>query len=484
MNSNGLRAQNPMAMRKRYVQLHPVNATSGGTYSFKNGLPMIKFDIASSMLPTLLDGGALRLTGNFTAKQGNAGTTNLTATELNFLDGFAGINHCIESITISSKRLNSVLERITNYNRLVPSITSGKNGLKDFETKLCHFGLHHSTAGLTRPSLNVYNDIDRNGLVLAGNQRGQDFSTPLYCGIFQSGQDIDLSSNSGTGGLVIEILLRSDVNVIFGANANTNNATYNLSNLVLTAPVYEVSGGVAQSYQSKVNQFNFNTWSSMFQTVNTSSSVIAMTPGLGRVSSCLVNFITAGDLGNQNFNSCRLGPVGEFRQLRWSRNGALYPLQFRQQTVDEQNNNVAKTNRANVFSYHTYNLNTDMYRTYLEALTTDRYNKVGKTMQGYNNWFGGSTDRTQNSGRDGITPGTAEGIGMLYDAYGSGQNFQNVVWSFEANFSPNNVLRVNDTPVDLANSLDGSAQSAQACVIYFLNKNTLMLSANGIDVQR
>lgn len=484
MNSNGLRAQNPMAMRKRYVQLHPVNATSGGTYSFKNGLPMVKFDIASSMLPTLLDGGALRLTGNFTAKQGNAGTTNLTATELNFLDGFAGINHCIESITISSKRLNSVLERITNYNRLVPSITSGKNGLKDFETKLCHFGLHHSTAGLTRPSLNVYNDIDRNGLVLAGNQRGQDFSTPLYCGIFQSGQDIDLSSNSGTGGLVIEILLRSDVNVIFGANANTNNATYNLSNLVLTAPVYEVSGGVAQAYQSKVNQFNFNTWSSMFQTVNTSSSVIAMTPGLGRVSSCLVNFITAGDLGNQQFNSCRLGPVGEFRQLRWSRNGALYPLQFRQQTVDQQNNNVAKTVSSNVFSYHTYNLNTDMYRTYLEALTTDRYNKVGKTMQGYNNWFGGSTDRTQNSGRDGITPGTAEGIGMLYDAYGSGQNFQNVVWSFEANFSPNNVLRVNDTPVDLANSLDGSAQSAQACVIYFLNKNTLMLSANGIDVQR
>ena len=373
---------------------------------------------------------------------------------------------------------------IQYYSRLVPSITSGKNGLKDFETKLCHFGLHHSTAGLTRPSLNVYNDIDRNGLVLAGNQRGQDFSTPLYCGIFQSGQDIDLSSNSGTGGLVIEILLRSDVNVVFGANANANNATYNLSNLVLTAPVYEVSGGVAQAYQAKVNQFNFNTWSSMFQTINTSSSVIAMTPGLGRVSSCLVNFITAGDLGNQSFNSCRLGPVGEFRQLRWSRNGALYPLQFRQQTVDEQNNNVAKSQAANVFSYHTYNLNTDMYRTYLEALTTDRYNKVGKTMQGYNNWFGGSTDRTQNSGRDGITPGTAEGIGMLYDAYGSGQNFQNVVWSFEANFSPNNVLRVNDTPVDLANSLDGSAGNSQACVVYFLNKNTLMLSANGIDVQR
>ena len=483
--SQGLRGQSPMNMRKRFVQLHPVNATSGGTYSFKNGLPMIKFDIASSMLPTLLDGGALRLTGNLTAKQGAAGTTNLTATELNFLDGFAGINHCIESITISSKRLNSVLERITNYNRLVPSITSGKNGMKDFETKLCHFGLQHSTAGLTRPSLNVYNDIDRNGAVLAANQRGQDFSTPLYCGIFQSGQDIDLSSNSGTGGLVIEILLRSDVNVIFGANATANNATYNISNLVLSAPVYEVGGMAAQSYQAQVNQFNFNTWSSMFQTINTSSSVVAMTPGLGRVSSCIVNFITAGDLGNQAFNSCRLGPVGEFRQLRWSKNGALYPLQFRQQTVDQQNNNVAKTQAANAFSYHTYNLNTDMYRTYLESLTTDRYNKVGKTMQSYNSWFGGSTDRSQNSGRDGVTPGTCDGIGILYDAYGSGVNFQNSVWSIEANFSATSQLSIEETtPTRLANGLDGTAAQSQAAVVFFLNKNTLMLSQAGIDVQR
>ena len=476
------RMNNVGAIKKRFLQLHPVNATSGGTYSFKNGLPLIKFDISSSMMPLLLDGGALRLTGNLTARQGAAGTQPLVPTELNFLDGFAGINQCIESITISSKRLNSVLERITNYYRLVPSITTGMNGVKDFETRLAHFAGQHATAALTRPSLNVYNGIDRNGTVTA-NQVGQAFSTPLYAGLFQSGQDIDLSSVSGTGGLVIEILLRSDVGAIFGTNAAANQASYQLRDLVLTCPVYEMGGAAAAAQQSGVNQFNFNTWSSMFQTINTSASVVAMTPGLGRVSSCLVNFITASDLGNQNFNSCRLGAVGEFRQLRWSKNGALFPLQYRQQTVDEQNNNVAKTAAGEPWSFHTYNLNTDMYRTYLESLTTDRYNKVRNTLQAYNNWSGGSTDRTQNSGRDGITPQTCEGIGILYDSYGSGTNFQNVVWSIEGNWSANNQLRVNPT-TDLSNSLDGTAATAQAAVIFFLNKNTLLLSQNGIDVQR
>ena len=63
-------------------------------------------------------------------------------------------------------------------------------------------------------------------------------------------------------------------------------------------------------------------------------------------------------------------------------------------------------------------------------------------------------------------------------------NFQNVVWSIEGNWSSNNTLRVNATPTDLSNSLDGTAATAQAAVIFFLNKNTLLLSQNGIDVQR
>ena len=39
------------------------------------------------------------------------------------------------------------------------------------------------------------------------------------------------------------------------------------------------------------------------------------------------------EIGNQNFNSCRLGNIGELRALRFSLNGALYPLSYRMLTL-------------------------------------------------------------------------------------------------------------------------------------------------------
>mgnify|MGYP003638012993 FL=1 len=50
-------------IKKRFLQLHPVNASSGGVYSFRGGLPIIKFDISASEMPLLLDGGELRISG-------------------------------------------------------------------------------------------------------------------------------------------------------------------------------------------------------------------------------------------------------------------------------------------------------------------------------------------------------------------------------------------------------------------------------------
>ena len=475
------RASNLNSIKKRFLQLHPTNATSGNIYSFKSGLPLIKFDIASSDVPLFLDGAALRLTGNLTAKQGADANTNLTATELNFLDGFAGINNMIEMVTISSKGTNNVLERITNYYRLVPSIVSGTNSEKDIETRMSIAGNQHGTIPLTKSTLASYNGIGSLGGVAAASQVGAGFSTPLYCGLLQSGQDLDLSMSKG---LVIEILLRADVGTIFGANASANNASYKISNLVLTAPVYEMGGMAAAEYQAGVNQFNFNSWSSMFQTINSSTSVVAMTPGLSRVASVLTNFITASDLGDQRYNACRLGDIGEINQLRFSKNGASFPLQYRLQTVSNQNNNSTAVVGAANRSFHVYSVNADVVRNYLESLTTDRYSKVRNCMAAYNTWAGGAVDRAQNAGRTGITPGTVGGNGILFDAYGSGTDFSQQVFSFELKCSGTNLLRINATPTDVSNSIDGTAATAQAAVLFFLNKNTLMSSPTGMNVQR
>ena len=485
-----IRAQNINNLTKKYLQLNPVNATSGGQYSFRNGLPLIKFDIAASALPLLLDGKELRLTGKFTARRGD-NNNNFTNTDTNFNDGFCGsVYQCIDTITIASKRLNSVLERINLTSRLVPSLISSLNDGKKIDTALSVGGKHKSTIPLTRHNLNCYNVVNSNGVAATANQeKGVDFSIPIYAGIFHSGEDIDLSSISGVGGLTIEILLKSDVNVVFGANALAQNATYQLSDLMLTCPCYELGGAPAQAMQSQVNQFNFNTWSSMFQTINSSSSVIAFTPGLSRVSSVLMNFITASDLGNQNFNSCRLGSVGELNQLRFSKNGALLPLQYRLQSVEKQNNDTAKPNAANPVSSHIFSGRVSVNRNYLEGIRTDRYNKVNDTALSYNNWGAGVVDVAQNTGRDGVAPGGAFGMGILYDSYGGGQDFSNMVWSCEIDASGVNTLSpgLDGTPAmiaGIANNLDGTAATAQSVSIYFLNKNTLVFNAQGIDIQR
>ncbi len=487
---SNLRAENINSLTKRYLQLHPNNATSDGSYSFAAGLPLIRFDIAATALPTLLDGKELRLTGKYTCSQGDG--TNITSNGTYFSDGFTGPVYAgIDTITIASKRLNQNLERINMVNRLIPSIISSGNNAKRIDTHLSVGGKHKSTIPLTRHQLSSYNEVNQHGnrVAAAANRTGVDFSVPIYAGIFHSGEDIDLSSISGVGGLTIEILLRSNVvGAPFGDDANTNNASYRFSDLTLTVPVYEMGGAPAQSRQSQVNQFNFNSWSSMFQTINSSASVLAFTPGLSRVSSTIMNFLTANQLGDQRFNSCRLGPIGELRQLRFSKNGALLPLQYRLQTVEKQNNNATELpNSSN--STQIKSLRVTVNRNALEGVRTDRYNKVNNTAISYRGWSAGSVDIAQNTGDSGITPCGAFTQGILYDAYGPGQDFSNMVWSCEFNVSATNQLSagINATQGAVApvtNSLDGTATTAQSVTIYFLNKNTLMFNAQGIDVQR
>ena len=108
-------------MNKRYLQLNPVNAISSGDYSPSSGLPLIKFDISSTERSTMLDLSSLRINGKVTYFTGTVGTEAQVGGLLNtFRDGFAGDFHnCIDHVTISSKRLNSVLERVTNYSRIL-----------------------------------------------------------------------------------------------------------------------------------------------------------------------------------------------------------------------------------------------------------------------------------------------------------------------------------------------------------------------------
>ena len=121
-------------VRKSQFTLNPVNQVSTGRFSSKSGIPLIKFDISSSDAPMFLKGEDLRINGRIHGE--TAAGADIASTNLNFVDNFAGrFANCIDTVTIYSKRLNQVIERVTNYSRIVPSIMSALHGEKDLNTK-------------------------------------------------------------------------------------------------------------------------------------------------------------------------------------------------------------------------------------------------------------------------------------------------------------------------------------------------------------
>lgn len=432
-------------VKKQYVQLNSVNSVSNGQFSSKSGIPLIKFDISSSDAPMFLQGDELRINGKITATTG-AGAA-LGNTDKNFVDNFCGrFSNCIDTVTVSSKRLNQVIERVNNYWRIVPSVVSALHGNEDINTVLSHEGDHFET-----------NFLGRHSLVAQNANKGKSFSSKLFCGVLNSGQMMDLS-NAGFGGLVIEILLKPDVSVIYGDDALANNASYFLSDLTLTCPLYHMDAAAAPAQQT----FAFNSLSTVFQTINSSTSVVALTPGLKQVSSIFCNFMNTVEIGNQNFNSARLGNIGELRALRFSINGALYPLSYRLLT-NEQDNNATTT-------HHSYSARTMVDRNYLEAVNINRFSETSRTVMSWNNWNSGVVDRNQTQNNSGLDQGTVNGIGILYDSFGTGEDLSQTVFSFELEAS--------------GADLNGTAAKAQGVYMVFLNKNQVVMSPQGISIVR
>ena len=117
----------------------------------------------------------------------------------------------------------------------------------------------------------------------------------------------------------------------------------------------------------------------------------------------------------------------------------MYPISFRLQTDEEANNNLATAN--------TYRARCMIDRNYLEAVNINRYSKTNQTALEWNGWVSGVVNRSQTQNRDGVSPGTQEGFGILFDAQGSGEDLSQTVWSFEVQTD--------------AAALDGTAVNAQ-----------------------
>ena len=305
------------------------------------------------------------------------------------------------------------------------------------------------------------NYIGRNLVIAQEANLGKPFCERLYCGLLNSGQDIDISVN-GTGGLTIEILLKPNASTVFGAGAAAAQVRYKVSNLLLTVPSYELSGATAQSAMTSSRAFTFNSITSVFQTINSSASVIALTPGLTSVSSVFMNAINTNEIGDQRFNNARLSNMGIINEIKYSRNGMLHPNQYRLDSDVTNNNLISALNNQTMEGRAMSDSN------YLQAVATQPIGSVGKCMLAYNTYESSIKNRAQTQNSGGDATGTVSGIGVLFDKYGSGENLSQTVFSVEMD----NV------------SITGTAATTIGLYMYFLNKNTLIMSPQGLSVQK
>ena len=322
-------------MSNRYLQIPVSNKTSDGKMSFRKGIANLIFQIPainSTLIP-----GSVRIQGSVRCYVDDAGTTP-TGTKLS-ADERLGVYACFQSLTTRSIKHQQTIEQIRHYshflNNFLPLATSTEDAIT-----------HFSQSSLQEPNWKLYRDsVIR---VFADNH----FCLPLPCGLFNGTEDIALSENL-LGGLEIVLALASDSQVLFSDDGDTtdiNTAWYEFEDLHLVCEVRDYQPDELSRLMKKSSSgFTYQTISSYYDTINTSSANVTFNLGLSKVRSVFSSFINSNYLNNYGENSYATclpsntdGTQASVKKLTWTKGGALYPKHF------EVNTNIRDSQDTNL----------------------------------------------------------------------------------------------------------------------------------------
>ena len=435
------------------LQVTPSNHTSTGKISYKDGNPLIQFIIGEQ--GRLLVGQSVRLVGKFSVFKDD--NTQSTA-ELRMSEQL-GVYSIIDSLTIKSQATHQVIEEIKYYPRMLASYLPVTSSAQDVAG-------HLSATSLVAPNFSNHNRsvvITKTGLQADGKKAGNSFCINLPCGLFSGQNPIPLMANGqgGVGGLLVEILLAPDSNVLFDSigdsgSDDVRNAFYQLSNLSLCCEVME-----PQQQMPPANTFEYNSISSYFTTFNSTNAIINFNLGLSRVLGAFGNIVSADKINNRGENGLSNNyPVNSnnsialIKQLFFTRGGERFPLQYNIDTVQKDSSNSA--NALSVFA------DSEITQQYLNAVT--QFSKLKRTqISPLNTKYTSGAPTVVNTKVDG---GSVAGIGIAYDVIsGQGVDFSSVNWGMNM-------------------ECDLTTNHPQAFYLFVHSKNTLAFSADGISVVR
>ena len=446
-------------MSNQYLEIVASNTTSTGTLSYKNGQPVISFIIGEQ--DRFLLGNSVRLTGNF-AVLSDDGTLGSANNRL-WMDGRTSIYSTIDQLVIKSQKTNQTIEHIRNYNRFMASYLSTTSDKGDAMS-------HLNDAACTIPSANMIK-YGNGGLAGAGGgivdnevnlgAAPNSFCLDLPCGLLSGTGPIPLSGGWGVGGLLVEVHLAPDSNVLFdeqSAAANIANAFYEFKNVTLTCevqrPTPEQTAALSKRGSSG-GTFEYNSISSYYTTINSTNAIINFSLGLSRVLGVFCNFIGANQINNRAFNGMTTwypinstNNIAKINQIVFTRGGERMPLEYNIDTVQRSDNNNLFPDEQITRNY--INAIQSFFKNTRNSITPQNMRMTDGTAQAVRNQY--------------VNGGCAFGIGVAFDTI-SNQGIDFRTTNFGINME-----------------LDLVTDNPNAVYMYVHSKQTLVFNRNGVSV--
>ena len=390
-------------MSNQHLEIVPSNITSDGKLSYKNGQPTVQLLIGAQ--DRFIVPGSVRLCGEITIKKND--TIIPLETDDIRMNERLGVHSVIDTLSIFSQRSSQTIETINHHNRFMSSYLSVTQSQGDFA---CHA---YETAlrfpNYKAQQLGVITNTQ--GASASGGDSPNSFCIPLVSGLFLGQEPIPLSNTWGVGGLLVEIQLSPDQNVLFsGGNSATNllDAYYELSNVRL---ICEVQRPGDDFKPQMTNTFTYNSISSYYNTINSRNAVLNFNLGLKSVLGAFMNVVPSSHINS--FTRDGLATLGfsnsdasraQVNQLVFTRAGQRVPLEY----------NIDTLQKDEVSGFTNETADAQIVRNYMNALMN--FAKINRTSVGPETFRSIGYGANYAQAKDIIKGGSSWGIGVAYDS--------------------------------------------------------------------
>jgi len=419
------------------LSISPANHLANASVSYKNGNPVIRFEIGESnrvLLPS-----SLRLVGSYHLYSDASRTTPVQADALETPSNI-GVYATLDSLSFRTQRSKSEIETLNNYNNFMSAYMGATTGLQD---KIGH--LNESALFAPNPEFNK-NSVVNN----ASSTTGNSFCIPLISGFTSSNNPFPLHSQ----GVEVTIQLAPDSQVMFSSGVDSSafvNGFYEFSDLKLICEVMDPG----QPLGNAPITYEYNTITSFYNTINSTNAQISLSLGQSRVLGVFGTFVPTNFINNLTENGlATLYPrksrteKAEIQQLIFTRGGERFPFIYNIDTLQKSDPNDESADPQIVRNY----MNAIVEFSKLNRTTASPFTTNVKTdgTYGYKEILDGGS--------------AGAGIGAAFDVIsGQGVDFSRI-------------------PFGIQMELDLDQDFPNALYLYVHSKQTLIISGQTIQV--